>query len=128
MTLSDRQRLWAKTNGNNNNCCNNNETNGDKDAKCADKKQHVKYKGQSSKFHKKSYGKLRRKHTHFCMRNKKRCERKIKKNTQKNMKKRESWKEMALSGCKAKNERNQQISRTLNARKKSKTTNRINQA
>lgn len=44
------------------------------------------------------------------------------------MKKRESWKEMALSGCKAKNERNQQISRTLNARKKSKTTNRINQA
>lgn len=48
MTLSDRQRLWAKTNGNNNNCCNNNDTNGDKDVKCADKKQHVKYKGKSS--------------------------------------------------------------------------------
>lgn len=85
MTLSDRQRLWAKTNGNNNNCCNNNETNGDKDAKCADKKQHVKYKGQSSKFHKKSYGKLRRKHTIFPCETRKDANEE--KKTQKNIKK-----------------------------------------
>lgn len=82
---------------------------------------------QARKFHKKSYGKLRRKHTLWHAKQEK-MRMKNKKNTQKNMKKRESWKEMALSGCKAKNERNQQISRTLNARKKSKTTNRINQA
>lgn len=54
---------------------------------------------QARKFHKKSYGKLRRKHTLFPCKTRKDAneEKKI----AKEHKKRESWKEMALSGCKA---------------------------